>query len=59
MLLLVGRPHPSQVKEKAEEMDLPVSFHDAIDHAELGNYKVMILLPFASTAVVVRPKHAE
>ncbi|CAN0016766.1 unnamed protein product [Ectocarpus sp. 12 AP-2014] len=36
-----------EVKAKVQEMDLPVSFQDAIDHAELGNYKVMILLPLA------------
>ncbi|CAN0290232.1 unnamed protein product, partial [Ectocarpus sp. 6 AP-2014] len=31
-----------EVKEKVREMDLPVSFHDAIDHAELGGYKVFV-----------------
>lgn len=31
---------PNQVKAKVDEMGLPVTFHDAIDHAELGKYKV-------------------
>eukprot|EP00752_Nemacystus_decipiens_P001626 g1583.t1 len=31
-----------EVKAKVEEMDLPVTFHDAIDHAELGKYKVFV-----------------
>lgn len=30
----------NQVKAKVDEMGLPVTFHDAIDHAELGKYKV-------------------
>lgn len=41
--------HPSvrlflsiQVKAKVAEMELPVTFHDAIDHAELGKYKVRV-----------------
>lgn len=32
----------SQVKAKVDEMELPVTFHDAIDHAELGKYKVRV-----------------
>eukprot|EP00903_Cladosiphon_okamuranus_P020106 g18463.t1 len=31
-----------EVKAKVDEMDLPVTFHDAIDHAELGKYKVFV-----------------
>ena len=33
-------PRTNQVKAKVEEMDLPVTFHDAIDHAELGKFRV-------------------
>ncbi|CAN0438626.1 unnamed protein product [Ascophyllum nodosum] len=31
-----------EVKLKVEKLTLPVTFHDAIDHAELGHYKVFV-----------------
>ena len=39
LLLLWWRRRTDQVKAKVDEMGLPVTFHDAIDHAELGKYK--------------------
>ncbi|CAM9777498.1 unnamed protein product [Pylaiella littoralis] len=30
------------VKAKVVEMDLPITFHDAVDHAELGKYKIFV-----------------
>eukprot|EP00904_Undaria_pinnatifida_P010908 jgi/Undpi1/6948/HiC_scaffold_21.g09422.m1 len=32
----------AEVKEKAGEMNLPITFHRGIDHAELGQYKVFV-----------------
>ncbi|CAN0297916.1 unnamed protein product, partial [Laminaria digitata] len=32
----------AEVKEKAGEMNLPITFHPGIDHAELGQYKVFV-----------------
>ncbi|CAM9522330.1 unnamed protein product, partial [Discosporangium mesarthrocarpum] len=35
-------PDENAIKGKATEMDLPVTFHPATDHAKLGQYKVFV-----------------
>lgn len=47
----------TKIKQKAEELELPVTFRDAIDHAELGQYKVPLMYAaFAAVVVVCGPR---